>query len=42
MGARRRYRMRFAIIAFPYSNLAPAEIHNGTPAGLDFIKAVEK
>ena len=42
MGARRRYHMRFAIIAFPYSNLAPAEIHNGTPAGLDFIKAVDK
>jgi len=42
MDARRRYRMRFAIIAFPYSNLAPTEVHDGTAAGLDFIEAVDK
>jgi hypothetical protein len=42
MGARRRYRMGFAVIAFPHSNLTPAEVHDGTAASLDFVEAVNK
>jgi hypothetical protein len=34
--------MGFAIIVFPHSNLAPAEIHDGTAARLDFVEAVNK
>ena len=42
MGARRGYRMGFAIIAFPYSNLAPSEVHYCTATWLDFAEAVNK